>query len=363
MFRARIVDETPSFGLNPAGEEIPILSGDVKLEAFSDIKSTLDLEVPGEWFDKVLPFGKELFVERGVDYGDGSVEWIGLGYFRIDDIDQDDAPDGPIKISGTDRISRMMENRTLWAAPPTLPSYPAQTLKVAFDRWINADPHNTGNPNQDGYGMFLFDIVPINWLALNPNSYGTGGAMVEDSTYEWCQNRLSEIGPFTMRFNHKGELDIISTDVTTKPVVYKATPGENLIKWSRGVSRDGVANIVTVSSSDPEYPGVFFVGYNQAPMFGWTTEFGQVVSRYSSPILKTNAAAESAAFTRLSKMAAPSVASSVMVIPNPALEPLDVIEVTPEVGIAQKHYIDSVTIPLSVEREVTIKTFDVVESS
>jgi hypothetical protein len=42
--------------------------------------------------------GMELFVEKGVVYGDGATEWVGLGYFRLNELDQQSAPRGPIAI-------------------------------------------------------------------------------------------------------------------------------------------------------------------------------------------------------------------------------------------------------------------------
>lgn len=297
-------------------------------------------------------------MERGVDYGDGTREWVGLGYFRIDTVEQDRAPLGSVKISGSDRISRMMDNRTLWQAPATLPTYPAQTVKVMFDRWVIGDPYDTGNASQDGYGIFLFRHVPINWIGLNPNSYSAAGVIIEDSTYEAMQNRLSDIGSYTMRFNERGELDIISTDTVGKQPVYTVTAGVDLVEWSRKLDRSGVSNIVTVASSDPEFPDVYYVGYNQSPMFGWTSGFGQVVSRFSSPLLKSRAAAESASITRLQNSAYPSVASSIVVVPNPALEPLDVVNLVDRDGNSHRHWVESMTVPLDVESEVTLKTFD-----
>lgn len=358
VFRARLVIETPSFGLNPLGAEIPILGGDVKLDASSDIKSTLDLEVPGEYWNDVLPFGKEIFVERGIDYGDGTREWVGLGYFRIDDIDQPDAPNGPIRISGSDRISRMKDNRTLWTAPGTLPSYPAQTVRVAFNRWVNGDPFDTGStPSVDnGYGMFLFDVVPINWLGLDPDNYSAANTLVEDSTYDYLQGLLSNIGNYTMRFNASGELDVISTDVLGNPSVYSVEPGRNLIGYSRNVSREGFANVVTTKSSDPAYPGILFVGYNEEPNFGWESTMGQVIARFSSPLIKSTAHAESASVTRLANLAEVPYGLSVLLVPNPALEPFDVIDVRINPTLVEQHMVDSVVIPLTADGDVEIKT-------
>jgi hypothetical protein len=95
VMRARILSDI-QFGAKPTGGlEVPIRSGDVKWGSTSDIKATLECEVPGDYWASVHPYGAEIFAERGVDYGDGTKEYVPLGYFRIQKVDQADAPAGP----------------------------------------------------------------------------------------------------------------------------------------------------------------------------------------------------------------------------------------------------------------------------
>jgi hypothetical protein len=63
----------PQFGSAPVGgQELPILDGDVTLSATADVKGSLSITIPGDYWDLVQPYGAEVFIERGIDFGDGT---------------------------------------------------------------------------------------------------------------------------------------------------------------------------------------------------------------------------------------------------------------------------------------------------
>jgi hypothetical protein len=132
LVQARLLTTT-QFGANPTGTDLPILSGDVKLSATSDNKSTLEIVVPGDYRDLVMPFGTEVWVARGIDYGDTTQEMVPLGYFRIDDVEQESAPYGPVRLSCSDRISQLKQNRVLY--PFQVPE--GYTHRKLFERLVN----------------------------------------------------------------------------------------------------------------------------------------------------------------------------------------------------------------------------------
>jgi hypothetical protein len=132
LVQARLLTTT-QFGANPTGTDLPILSGDVKLSATSDNKSTLEIVVPGDYRDLVLPFGTEVWVARGIDYGDTTQEMVPLGYFRIDDVEQESAPYGPVRLSCSDRISQLKQNRVLY--PFQVPE--GYSHRKLFERLVN----------------------------------------------------------------------------------------------------------------------------------------------------------------------------------------------------------------------------------
>jgi hypothetical protein len=132
LVQARLLTTT-QFGANPTGIDLPILGGDVKLSATSDNKSTLEITVPGDYFDLVQPYGPEIWVARGIDYGDTTSEMVPLGYFRIDEMEQESAPYGPVRLSCSDRISQLKQNRVLY--PFQVPE--GYTHRKLFERLVN----------------------------------------------------------------------------------------------------------------------------------------------------------------------------------------------------------------------------------
>jgi hypothetical protein len=132
LVQARLLTTT-QFGANPTGTDLPILAGDVKLSATSDNKSTLEIVVPGDYWADVQPYGPEVWVARGIDYGDTTSEMVPLGYFRIDDVEQESAPYGPVRLSCSDRISQLKQNRVLY--PFQVPE--GYTHRKLFERLVN----------------------------------------------------------------------------------------------------------------------------------------------------------------------------------------------------------------------------------
>lgn len=355
--RARVVDVLPGlhrqFGLQPTGTEIEILSGDVKLSSSADIKSTLDIETSGEHWDLLEPYGNEIFVERGIDYGDGTREWVGLGYFRIEEIHQENAPNGPIRITAKDRTAQLMQSRPLW--PFSIGGlYHRYTYGEALELLVNGRSYDNTTVNVLS-PMFVNDIVPINWWFTSDTATVSPDLTFEDSVYDFIESQLSEVNS-TMRFNASGELDIIRTYVDNIPVyTIKAGVNGTLVKASRGVSRAGVYNVVSAFGSDPVFPNVYATRKITSGPLAWNGLFGQAPRHYSSPVLQSDSAAGNAAGRILSQYTGLPYSLSLFTVPNPALEPFDVIEVVID-GQTTTHVIEEVTIPLTADDGVSIET-------
>lgn len=154
LVQARLLTTT-QFGANPSGIDLPILSGDVKLSATSDNKSTLEITVPGDYWELVQPFGPEIWVARGVDYGDTTSEMVPLGYFRIDTAEQDAAPYGPVRLSCSDRVSQLKQNRVLY--PFQVPE--GYTHRQLVERLVNGRlaVGDADTPDQTRAAQFIRD--------------------------------------------------------------------------------------------------------------------------------------------------------------------------------------------------------------
>lgn len=346
----------PQFGPTPTGgTDLPLLRGDVRMSSTADVKATLDVTVSGDYWDLVTPYGVELFAERGIDFGDGTVEYAPLGYFGIEEIDQHRAPYGPIKISASDRTARLQRARILY--PYQVP--PGTTHTQLFEKLVNGNPVVAGEDSR-AYGMFFNADVPITWAAYDPDQVRVpDGALVEDDVYEYLAKLVGSRG-CALRFARTGELVVGAADMPPGAApVYAVRNGEGgtLISTSRKVSRRGVYNIVVARGSDPAVPTGYRLAYNDdrdSPLW-WQGPFGAVPRYYASPLLRTSEQADLAAETTLARYKGLPTSTSVTMVPNPALDALDVITNSLGAG-TETHLIDDITIPLVGSAPVEIVT-------
>ena len=116
VFKATVCT-TFQTGTNPTGTEIPVNGGNVKSTAGGLVRSTLELATTVHWprvaTDLVTPYGHEIHIARGVQYGNGQRELVPLGYYRIDTPEQDETPDGEVLIAAQDRMSGIVDGRFL----------------------------------------------------------------------------------------------------------------------------------------------------------------------------------------------------------------------------------------------------------
>jgi hypothetical protein len=237
IVRARLFT-SPQVSSNPVGgTELPVSSGNVKMTSGADVKATLELEVPGEYWEIVQPYSGEIFVERGIDFGDGTTELVPLGWYRITKSSQQSQPFGAVRIQASDRTVALQQNRVLY--PFQVPT--GYTHRQLFERLVNGRVVATDPLNSLGYAALLFTAIPISWVAYDPDRYTVdGGQTVEDSTYDFLAKLADDKGA-VLRFDESGGLvvDVAGRDPDTAPV-YVVQPGVNgnLIDASRETSRE-----------------------------------------------------------------------------------------------------------------------------
>ena len=345
--RARILEGSRQFSLDPVGQEVPILDGDVKISRTADVKRTLSLTIPGEYWDLVQPYGNEVFVERGIDFGDGTQEYVPLGYFRIQDVEQDRAPRGPITLDGRDRNAQLLDHRRPY--PIALPS--GATHRQVFQALLNAQLIGGDLFAYLPWGSGGFSVtLPITWTGYNPDTVTLNGTQVwEQSAYEFLA-KLAESLESVLVFVEDGSLEVALRDapLTEDPVwTVRAGEGGNLLRTGRKVTRDGVYNSVTAYGSDPAAPTGYQIANNASggPL-QWNGLFGHVMRYYASPLLRTGAQATAAAGTVLGRYSALPLSSEIEVVPNPALRPNDLVRLEPIGMDPVVRQVDTVTIPL-----------------
>jgi hypothetical protein len=303
-------------GAEPTGTEIPILSGDVQADATAAIRATLALTTHGEFPEQasadLAPYGNEIFVRRGVAFGGGRVEWVSLGYYRIQSVEQDDEPDAPIRIAAQDRMAGIVEARLI---------APRQFSPTAL------------------YGDVVDELVTevYPWASVEWDDLTDGDALgrtliAEEDRWQFLDDLVTSRGKIWY-WDHRGVLVIRTAPDPDEPVweVNAGTDGV-LTAVSRDLSRDGVYNAVVASGEaldTTEPPRAVAVDDNPDSPTYWNGAFGKVPRFYSSPFITTTGQAQSAANALLRAKLGLPYRVGFQAIVNPALEPWDPVAVNP----------------------------------
>src|SRR5690554_1365324 len=341
LTHVRLVTGFPT-GYDPDGVDIPVRSGTVELDATADVFATLDLEIPGvdpetgrPWFprrsvDPLAPYGAELFVRVGVDLGDRTL-WSPLGYFRIDDLDQSDAPDGQIRISGSDRMAGIIDARLVEPMEFSRTATYAQVVTALVQ-----------------------DAHPLAVVAFDDDSGDrTIGRrlIVEEDRYEALRDLAESLGKLVW-WDGEGILRVADAPDATVPVWHvRAGRHGVLVSAQRRVTRQGIYNAVVAQGEATSGTPARAVVIDDGPLSPtrWGGPFGKVPRFYSSPLLTTRGQARAAAASILRRSLGMPYSVSLGAITNPALRPHDPIRVTLRDGSRDLHIVDTMSIPRSVE--------------
>lgn len=328
----------------PTGTHIPILDGDVQIDGTADIRSTLDLSTDGTamWptaaSSLLAPYGNEIYIERGIDYG--TVEYVGLGYFRIQTPEQDEPPSGPIRLSGRDRMAGIVDARLI---TPVQFSTGA-TLGYVMSTLVTQ----------------VYPSAVIEWDDAT-NTAILGRALICEEDRFAFLNDLVKSRSKIWYWDHRGVLVIKTAPNPAKPVFeVSAGAGGVLLKLSRHLTREGVYNAVIASgeATDTFIP-VRSVAYDNNPNSPtyYAGRFGPVPRFFSSPLLTTPAQAAAAAEAMLRRGLGLPYSADLTTVPNPALEPWDPITVRisgrdrPEI-----HILERLNVPLTSDGALTAST-------
>lgn len=331
-------------------------TADARLNATSDVTGSVDLTVPGDYWDQVAPYGAEVFVERGVAYGDGTSELVPIGYFRIDVADQPSAPYGPVTLTCSDRTAQLKDLRV--ALPWQIPV--GTSHRAIFRRLLDG----SATDGIGGYGMYGpgGTVVPVVWTGAgyNPDTTVTTKAVtVEEGVGDFLSKLVAEHGAL-IRAAATGELEVVARErALSADPDFTLTEGKTgtLVQASRRISRDGVFNVVRATGSDTAFPTGYRFAYITDPSsrIRYNGPFGPVIRYYASPLLKDSEAADSAAETILAGSTGLPQEMSLWTVPDPSIRPLDLVEVVLATGIGT-HIVDEVTVPLSGSEAVLVKT-------
>lgn len=331
--RCRIVAPGQNGTAPTALQSLAVETGSVTLDSTAQIRGSLALTVGDTWPTAVTspltPYGNEIFVERGIMFGDGHSEWVSQGYYRINSVEQQGAPRGPLTVDGQDRMCGIIDARIL--SPITFVA--GQTIISVIEALILAV-----------YPWAVFD-----YDASLGTSVLASTQVTTDDRYQFIDDLVTSQG-MVWYWDYRGYLYIHPAPSNTTPTAtIKSGAGGVLVSLSRTLNRTGVYNACVASGQDTGSGTlVTATAYDNNPGSPtyWFGQFGQVPQFYSSSFITTYAQALSAAVALLNQSTGLPYNVDFGQVPNPALEPLDCVQVSYATGVGELHVLESITLPL-----------------
>lgn len=351
VFSATLCNPPGQTGVTPTGTSLSILDGEVTLDGDADVRATLGLTVAEKWpasldYLHLTPYGAEVFITRGVELGNGSVQRAPLGYFRLDKSEQPDAPVGPLDLVGMDRMKGIVDARL---------EEPVQFLATAtYGEVVDA---------------LVTDVYPgatIEWDDATDVEEIGRQVIEEEDRYRLLLDVVQSTGKIAF-WDYRGVLVIKDPPDATVPV-WDVSAGRNgvLVSLGRSLSREGVFNaVIARGEALDDTPPVKGAAYDLDPASPtyWLGPFGKVPRFYSSPLLTSDAQCDSAAASLLQQSTGLPYAVDFSQIPNPALEPFDPVRVVYPIDLestphrkTEVHVLATLKVPLSVSGAMTATT-------
>lgn len=331
-------------GTAPDGTELAVVDGDVQLDASADVRATVQLTVDGTGAfprrasDLLAPYGNELFVRRGVAFGGGRIEWVSLGYFRINSAGQDEAPDGPIRLAGQDRMGGLVKGRL---------TTPRQYAAIATYGDVLAD--------------LVTDVYPtavIEWDDDTDTDALGRSLICDQDRHAFLADLVAGRGKIWY-WDHRGHLIIKDQPDPDQPVwEVDSGSGGVLIAMNRDLSDEGVYNAVVASGEalDTDAPPMAVaVDANPDSPTWWDGPFGKIPRFYTSPFIVTEQQAQLTAAAMLRSVVGAPHSVDFQSIVNPALEPWDPVVVRLR-GRRETHVMAQLTVPLTADQPMTAQT-------
>lgn len=320
----------------PAGD-----GGTVAVTARNRVRRTLSLTAaeslwPTNPTDLLSPYVSELRVLTGINFGDHT-ELVPVFRGRIQTVERTYKA-GQITIAASDRFADVNDDRFEYPrAAPTGTAIPAAIAALILETLPDAIVTDlTGSVAQVPIGL--------SW------DRDRGQAIDDLATAIGAEVACGPDGNFTIR----------AVPTITGTPVWALADGAagTVVSDVRSQSRDGVANSIVVLAENaggqvPLRAVVRDINPGSPTVYGGP--FGRATRFYSSPLITTLDQATTAGQALLARTIGITRQRNITCVPNPALDAGDVITLTVG-GLIETHIADELTVPLSAETAMPIRT-------
>lgn len=323
--------------------------GQVVVDCGSQVRRSCTLTIADPSLDPttaqslLAPYGTELVISRGVQYPGGTIEWVPLGWFRVDTARTTKSGQHGatgIQVTGRDRSAYIVEDEFTATTTST------QSTVVAEIRALIADAMPSHVPG-------LHDLTG-DATTCPPQAYDQRSRA--DAIDALATSISAE---FFIAGDGTPTLKRVPTAATAPVWTIDAGIAGVLIQADTSVDRSGIYNgwVVTGERTDGTAGAYALVTDNDVSSSTyWSGPFGKKPGRFSSPVLTSDAQCTSVGTALLARSSAAGWRIDLTSIPNPALDGSDVIVALLPDGRQQFHIVDAVTIPLDVESEMPVRT-------
>ncbi len=301
--------------------------------------------IPRTPSDQLATYGARLRISRGVAYGDGTQELVPLGVFRLDEVGGD-VTLGPVTLQGKGLEACVQDDR--FTAPYRVTGTVVSGITELIHRSLpTADVVSTIDDTT--IGTRIFDMEADPWAGCQEIAAAAGAEVYANADGVFTISTLPDLlttDPVWAVEANEGGVYISGTRAMTSAGVYNGVlaRGEN--------TTDNVAPVSSlVVDNDPNSPTYWSGPYGHRPLF------------YSSATLITTAACLQAATLKLAQAKAPNASGDISSLPNPALEPGDVLRVMHPDGSRELHQVAAFTVPLDLGGDFPISTISAKEDS
>lgn len=328
-------------------ETLAITGGSVSVDRSSAARRTCSVTladptlIPRTAADKVSIYGARLRIARGVQFSDGSQELVPLGVFRIDDV-SGDVDEGPVTITGKGFEAVVSDDR--FSAPYRATGTAVSAITALIQRSIPAASLTVGTVVDVAIGARTWDVGGDPWAAVAELASVVGAEVYADADGAFVLSELPDI-------------------LTATPAwTVSAAEGGTYVQAARGMSSSGVFNGVLARGENTESGGApveaLVVDADPGSPTYWDGPYGHRLdpTPVTSPAILSEPQAISAAALRLRQVQAANASADLTTLPNPALEPGDVLRVIYPDGTAELHQVAAFPVPLEVGGSFTIRT-------
>ncbi|MFF4791817.1 DUF5047 domain-containing protein [Streptomyces sp. NPDC001276] len=331
--------------------DLPHTGGQVTVDRGQAIRRTCTVTCPDPSLiprtpsDQLATYGARLRVARGVYYGDGSSELVPLGLFRLDSVDGD-VSEGPVTLQGKDLSAIIADDK--FTAPYTAAGTAVGAITALIRRSL-PDASVLSTVTDVAIGRRAFDTEGDPWAACQEIAAAAGAEVYANADGEFVIAILPDL-------------------LATAPAWdIAAEEGGVYISANRGMSSERVYNGVLARGENAadNVPPVSYLAVDDDPGSPtyWGGPFGRRPMFHSSSTLISATTCQAAARLKLAEAKAPNASGDITSLPNPALEPGDVLRIVHPDGTRELHQAASFTVPLDEGGNFPISTISAKEGS